>query len=361
MINELITVAKTIYEEKFPQAQVVFLAGSVVRGEGTPSSDLDLVVVYEKLVSAYRESFKFMNRPVEAFVHDPETLRYFFYEVDRPSGVPSLPTMVKEGMEIPGPNELSDTCKIMTEKGGLGIVMEKSVRGNVTIRFKDQTVEECLNLLLSANGFDWELKKTTVVVADEMKFPSKVIFRRLVHARAADTARILSTALKKDIQIATDDAQNALVMTARQKILVQAEKVLQELDKPSSFYDVRVSLSQGKESLHEGSFQAKFGDSADYSTYVSLLYPGGADQPPATTKTGLALKLSPRRLISPEEVECEIQCDVTLLKKWNGSMPILASGKLVSTYRVIIGKPIVIDMVIEGTQTTITLALNPVK
>jgi hypothetical protein len=90
---------------------VIFLAGSIVRGEGTPYSDLDLVVIFDKLPNAYRESFYFQGFPVEAFVHDPETLNYFFYEVDRPSGIPALAQMVLEGVEIPEPCELSQSLK----------------------------------------------------------------------------------------------------------------------------------------------------------------------------------------------------------------------------------------------------------
>jgi hypothetical protein len=48
---------------------------------------------------------------VEAFVHDPETLEYFFLEVDRVSGVPALPQMVVEGLEIPAPNGVSLALK----------------------------------------------------------------------------------------------------------------------------------------------------------------------------------------------------------------------------------------------------------
>jgi hypothetical protein len=77
----------------------------------TAYSDLDLVVIYDQLACAYRESFRFDRYPVEAFVHDPETLEYFFFEVDRPSGVPALPQMVVEGIEIPAPNEISRALK----------------------------------------------------------------------------------------------------------------------------------------------------------------------------------------------------------------------------------------------------------
>ena len=90
---------------------MIFLAGSIIRGEGTPFSDLDLVVVFDELPVAYRESFYFQSFPIEAFVHDPETLNYFLHEVDRPSGIPSLAQMILEGIEIPGPNDLSRSLK----------------------------------------------------------------------------------------------------------------------------------------------------------------------------------------------------------------------------------------------------------
>jgi hypothetical protein len=104
-------VAQQIFESKYSDASVLFLAGSIIRGEGTPFSDLDLVVIFDHLPAAYRESFHFQGFPIEAFVHDPETLNYFLFEVDRPSGIPSLAQMIQEGIEIPKPNELASSLK----------------------------------------------------------------------------------------------------------------------------------------------------------------------------------------------------------------------------------------------------------
>jgi len=98
-------VARQIVSERFPEAAVAFAAGSIVRGEGTPFSDLDLVVVYQKLPAARRESFMHGELPVEAFVHDPATLD-FFYAQDARGGVPSLANMVAEGLPLP-PGELA--------------------------------------------------------------------------------------------------------------------------------------------------------------------------------------------------------------------------------------------------------------
>src|SRR5215471_15067535 len=111
MNERIIDVANAIRSDRYAEAAVIFAAGSITRGEGTPFSDLDIVVVYDQLASAYRESFRFENYPVEAFVHDPATLEYFFLELDRPSGVPALPQMVLEGIEIPGPTAMSRDLK----------------------------------------------------------------------------------------------------------------------------------------------------------------------------------------------------------------------------------------------------------
>jgi predicted nucleotidyltransferase len=109
-------VVKRILKLKFPEAKVIFLAGSVVRGEGTAYSDLDLVVVFEKIKTAWRDSFYFEGWPVEVFIHDFETIRYFFTELDYKVGIPSLANMVTQGIEIPTSTEFSDRIKKMAKE-----------------------------------------------------------------------------------------------------------------------------------------------------------------------------------------------------------------------------------------------------
>jgi hypothetical protein len=102
--------ARGVWRERYAGARVMFLGGSVMRGEATPASDLDVVVVYDGLPNAYREAFVYEGWPVEAFVHDAGTLARFF-ENDRERGVPALMNMVSEGLEVPGPSEFSDALK----------------------------------------------------------------------------------------------------------------------------------------------------------------------------------------------------------------------------------------------------------
>lgn len=115
MPKRAIAAANGIHLKKYPEAKVIFLAGSIIRGEGTKTSDLDLVVLYENLPNAFRESFYFDDFPVEAFVHDPETLNYFL-ERERSNAFSPLMQMILEGIEIPEPCEISDKIKRLARK-----------------------------------------------------------------------------------------------------------------------------------------------------------------------------------------------------------------------------------------------------
>jgi Nucleotidyltransferase domain len=94
-------IAGRVLAARYPQADALWLAGSIVRGDATPGSDLDLVVLYPKLPRARRQSFVVEGVPAEAFIHDPETLAWYF-DADLKAGRPAMLNMVSEG-RILGP------------------------------------------------------------------------------------------------------------------------------------------------------------------------------------------------------------------------------------------------------------------
>lgn len=97
---EPFAVAQRLWSERYPSASMLFCGGSVVRGEGYPRSDLDVVVVFDKVPNAWRESFEFAGWPVEVFAHDAETLAYFVAQ-DGARGRSSLAQMVAEALVVP--------------------------------------------------------------------------------------------------------------------------------------------------------------------------------------------------------------------------------------------------------------------
>jgi hypothetical protein len=93
--------AARVLAVRFADADAGFAAGSIVRGQATAGSDLDLVVLYARLPNARRESFTFDGLPVDAFIHDDETLAWLF-QGDLDAGKCAHLTMVAEG-RIVGP------------------------------------------------------------------------------------------------------------------------------------------------------------------------------------------------------------------------------------------------------------------
>ncbi len=96
---EALTIAEAVFRTRYSGAAFAYAAGSIMRGEGTYLSDIDLVVVFDHLDAARRESFIFDDVPIEAFVHDRETLGWFVNE-DAARGRPSILNMIGEGKII---------------------------------------------------------------------------------------------------------------------------------------------------------------------------------------------------------------------------------------------------------------------
>ncbi|MBC5638063.1 nucleotidyltransferase domain-containing protein [Ornithinibacillus sp. BX22] len=90
-------VAKNFINNHFPHCDGALLAGSVVRGEATETSDLDIVIFDNATRSSYRESRIVSEWPIELFVHNLHSYRDYF-ESDFKRARPSLPRMVSEGI-----------------------------------------------------------------------------------------------------------------------------------------------------------------------------------------------------------------------------------------------------------------------
>src|SRR5665213_2474136 len=87
--------AERVLAGRYPDALCGLVTGSLIRGEGTAGSDLDMIVLYASLPNARREAFAFEGRPAEAFIHDPETLHWLLAE-DVRVGRPAWLHMVSE-------------------------------------------------------------------------------------------------------------------------------------------------------------------------------------------------------------------------------------------------------------------------
>jgi len=105
-----IEAANQFINKYFPNCQGALLAGSVVRGEATETSDLDIVIFDKSLSSSYRESLKEFGWDIEVFVHNLSTYKQFF-KSDYERARPSLPMMVSEGIILKDEGVINDIKK----------------------------------------------------------------------------------------------------------------------------------------------------------------------------------------------------------------------------------------------------------
>ncbi len=102
---EALAIAQMVVASRYPDAAFALAAGSIMRGHGTVLSDIDLIVMYDHVETAKRESFMADGVPVEAFIHDRETLAWFIND-DVARCQPSILNMIIEGVVIgPGPED----------------------------------------------------------------------------------------------------------------------------------------------------------------------------------------------------------------------------------------------------------------
>jgi predicted nucleotidyltransferase len=165
--------ARALIGELYPAARQAWLAGSVVAGDATKTSDLDITVLFEE-VEVHRATLTFRGWLVEVFAHTEASIRQFVTrDVARrrptlarmiSTGVPLLPGQA--GAEIrrecaavvaAGPTRLSDT-EIALARYALTDQLD-DLAGGATPPVRDAIAVDvwrgCAELLLACSG-RWE-------------------------------------------------------------------------------------------------------------------------------------------------------------------------------------------------------------
>ncbi len=98
MTADPVDVARRLVQERFPEAVQAWLAGSLVTGRATATSDLDVtVLVPDGLV--HRESLAHDGWPVELFVHTPASVEHFVAR-DLERRRPTMARLVADGTPL---------------------------------------------------------------------------------------------------------------------------------------------------------------------------------------------------------------------------------------------------------------------
>lgn len=102
--------ARALIAERFPGALAAFLGDGILSVRRTATSDMDIVVVLGGPPAPYRESLRWRGWPVETFVHDADSLEYYFAS-DTARRRPSLARLCTSGVVLAGSQEKIDQIR----------------------------------------------------------------------------------------------------------------------------------------------------------------------------------------------------------------------------------------------------------
>lgn len=166
--------------------------------------------------------------------------------------------------------DIRDICKIIAGRAGMGFVIEKSVRGMLTISVKDVSAKEALDLTTKAAGFAWVQTRGTIFVSDEKKLGREVRVISLKHLSAEETAKILCMTIAADIKIATCNDSNSIVLNGCRESLDNAMQIVGQIDKPGRFIKASLKFVSGEKVLEKFDFTAKAGEAINFEERINL-------------------------------------------------------------------------------------------
>jgi len=174
--------ARTLVASRFPDALAAWLAGSVVAGTATATSDLDVTVLLAGPPAPFRESLRHDGWPVELFVHTAESVDLWLGR-DRERRRPTLARLIGGGARLvdvggaaepveqrcrdfllAGPAPLTDSERddlryaLSDQLDDLADASDPAIRAAVAIQVWQSTAE----LLLAERGCWWGTGKWLV-------------------------------------------------------------------------------------------------------------------------------------------------------------------------------------------------------
>ncbi|MBI3039813.1 hypothetical protein HYY75_12340 [bacterium] len=161
--------------------------------------------------------------------------------------------------------DIRDVINLISQKSGTNIIVEKGVRGTVTVRLNDVYYEEAMNLIAKTNGVAVRKIGNTWVLADEKKLADSfdkglTITKRLQYAKAADVAKVIGQTVKKDVKVATDDRINAVIVSGTKDMLDEVKKLIETIDTPVHQVMIESKLVEVKTTATKNiGFQWKWG------------------------------------------------------------------------------------------------------
>jgi type II secretory pathway component GspD/PulD (secretin) len=129
--------------------------------------------------------------------------------------------------------DVREIFKVITGSINMGLVIEKSVRGKLTLSIKDTKAIDALDLVAEASGFAWEKRGNNILVTKDFLIDKKVKVFRINHIDVGEAAKILRQTIREDIKISTCKHLDSLVVNAGKKEMDKVMRIISLIDRKS--------------------------------------------------------------------------------------------------------------------------------
>ncbi len=133
--------------------------------------------------------------------------------------------------------EVVDVFQALATQSGVNIAVSGSVKGKTTLRLRNVTLEQALNIVTKLNGFDYAWVEAAYVVGT----PEEVRAMRVSELRTSvvvlqhiqpDFAQQVLSKLAPDVTVSTQKGSQTILLLAPEASLAKAERTLAQIDVP---------------------------------------------------------------------------------------------------------------------------------
>ena len=156
--------------------------------------------------------------------------------------------------------DLKDFFRLIHEISGLNIVLDPSVKGNVTLVLDDVPWDQALDIVLKNNALDRELQGNVLRIAATDTLRKEAVDRRaqteavalsvdrqtitrfLSYGKAKDVVPVIKKFLTARGDVISDDRTNALIISDIPSVLPTLDRLISQLDKKSQEVEIEVRV-----------------------------------------------------------------------------------------------------------------------
>ena len=132
--------------------------------------------------------------------------------------------------------DIKDVLRQLAKQYDLNIVFSESVKGPVTVQLHNITIEEALDVIVTANGYVYTKKGNIYKVTTPEEAEKEVVQTKVFKLSNADASKLKET-LKKVLSsqgsIEADTRSNSLIVTDIPSVLAKIEGMISKLDEPT--------------------------------------------------------------------------------------------------------------------------------